>query len=181
MGHTFPKHGASMDIGRLCARLVSPWTEVKSAESGKVDVLNIEVSGRMVKMLCAPYKDPQHPLKFLEALDTDMIIPNANYLDGADSVSPVVTAKLIDNPKTVLMMYGEVSPVWDALTTVLEAPRIAETDYWYEKVQVCHWLPGAGKTRKGGIQVEALVLVAGVKIKEKVCTPLLDYEGLQCL
>ena len=24
-------------------------------------------------MLCAPYKDPQDPLKFLEALDTDMI------------------------------------------------------------------------------------------------------------
>ena len=32
----------------------------------------------MVKMLCAPYKDPQHPVKFLEALETDMIFLNAN-------------------------------------------------------------------------------------------------------
>ena len=79
------------------------------------------------------------------------------------------------------MIYGEVSPVWDALATVLEAPGIAENDYWYEKVQVCYWLPGAPKTGKGGIQVKALVLVAGVKIKKKVCTTLLDCEASQCL
>ena len=73
MGHTYPKHGASMDLGRLRARLASPLTEVKSTESGKVDVVNIEVTGKVVKMLCAPYKDPQDPLKFLEALDTDQV------------------------------------------------------------------------------------------------------------
>ena len=98
MGHTFPKHGASMNLGPLRARLASPLTEVKSTESGKVDVLNIEVSGKMVKMLCPPYKDPQDLLKFLEALDTDMTVLNANVADGADSVSSVVMAKLIDNP-----------------------------------------------------------------------------------
>ena len=68
MGKTFPKHGASMDLGRLRARLASPLTEVKSTESGKVDVVNIEVSGKMVKMLGAPYKDLQDPLKFLRCL-----------------------------------------------------------------------------------------------------------------
>ena len=94
MGHTFPKHGASMDLGRLRARLASPLTEIKSTESGKVDVLNIEAGGKMVKMMCAPYKDPQDPLKFLEALETDMIIINANLADGADCVSPVVIAKV---------------------------------------------------------------------------------------
>ena len=140
-------------------------------------MLNIEAGGKMVKMLCAPYKDPQNPLKFLEALETDMIILNANLADGADSVSPVVIAKLIDNPEPVLVIYGEVSPAFDALQTVPEAPGIAENDYWYEKVQVCHWLPGAGKTGKGGIQVQALVLVAGVKIKKKLCTTLLDCEA----
>ena len=40
---------------------------------------------------------------------------------------------------------------------------------------------GAGKTGKGGIQVKALVLLAGVKIKKKVCTTLLDCEASQCL
>ena len=179
MGHTFPKRGASMDLGR--PRLATPLTEVKSTESGKVDVLNIEASGKMVKMLCAPYKDPQDPLKFLEALETDMILLNANLADGADSVSPVVMAKLIENPETVLVIYGEVSPAFDALQTVLESPGIAENDYWYEKVQVCHWLPGAGKTGKGGIQVNALVLVAGVKIKKKVCTTLSDCEASHSL
>ena len=108
MGHTFLKHGASMDLGRLRARLASPLTEVKSKEYGKVDVLNIEAGGKMVRMLCAPYKDPQQLLKFLGALDTDMIILIANLVDGPDSVSPVVMAKLIDNPKTVLALYGEV-------------------------------------------------------------------------
>ena len=177
MGHTFPKHGASMDLDRLRAPLAAPLTEVKYAESGKVDVLNIEVSGKMVKMLCAPYKDPQDPLKFLEALDTDMIILHVNLADGPNFVSPIVMAKLINNPETVLVIYGEVSPVWDALATLLEAPRIAENGYWYEKVQVCYWLPGAGKTGKGGIQVKPLVPVAGVKIKKKVCTTLLDCEA----
>ena len=181
MGHTFPKHGPSMDLGRLCARLASPLTEVKSTESGKVDVLNIEASRKMVKMMCAPYKDPQDPLKFLDALDTDMVILNANLVDGSDSVCPVVMAKVIDNPETVLVIYGEASPVWDALTTILEAPGIAENDYWYEKRQVSYWLPGAGGTGKGGIQVKALVLVAGVKIKKKVCTTLLDCEASHSL
>ena len=180
----YPKHGASMDLGRLRQRLPSPLTEVKSTASGKVDVVNIEVSGKIVKMLCAPYKDPQDPLKFLEALDTDMIILNANLADAADAVSPVVMAKLIkliDSPETVLVIYGEVQPLWDALQTVPETPGIAENDYWYEQVQVCYWLPGAGKTGKGAIQVKALVLLAGVKIKKKICTTLLDCEASQCL
>ena len=38
MGNSHPKHGSSMDLGRLRARLASPLTEVKSTESGKVDV-----------------------------------------------------------------------------------------------------------------------------------------------
>ena len=50
MGDTHPKHGSSMDLGRLRARLASPWTEVKSTESVKVDVLNIEVTRKVVKM-----------------------------------------------------------------------------------------------------------------------------------
>ena len=87
MGHTFPKHGASMGDGRLPARLASPLTESKSTEFGKVDVVDVEVSEKIVKMLCAPYKDPQDPLRFLEALDTDMIILNANLADGAHLVS----------------------------------------------------------------------------------------------
>ena len=56
MGNTHPKHGSSMDLGRLCARLAAPLTEVKSTKSSKVDVVNIEVTGNVVKMLCAPYK-----------------------------------------------------------------------------------------------------------------------------
>ena len=181
MGDTYPKHRASMDLGRLRQRLASPLTEVKSRESGKVDVVNIEVSGKMVKMLCAPYKDPQHPLTFLEALDIDVIILNKNLADGDDLVSPVVMAKLIDNPETLLVIYSEVEPVSDTLQTVLETPRIEQNTYWYEKVQVYYWPPGAGKTGKGGIQVKALVLRAGVKIKKKVCTTLLDREASQCL
>ena len=181
MGNTHPKHQSSMDLGRLCARLASSLTEIKSTESGKVDVVNIEVTGKVVKMLCAPYKGPQDPLKFCEALDTEMIILNANLADGADSESPVVMAKLIDNPETVLVIYGEVQTVWDAQQTVLETPGTAENDYWYEKVQVCYWLPGAGKTGKGGIQVKALVLLASVKIRKKVCTTLFDCEASQCL
>ena len=181
MGHTYPMHWAPMDVGRLWQRLASPLTEVKSTESGQVDMVNIEISGKMVKMLCAPYKDPQDPLNFLEALDTDMIILNANLADGADPVSAVVVAKLIDNPESVLVIYGEVEPVWDALQTGLETPGIAENDYWYEKVQVCYWLPGAGKMGKGGIQVKALVLLASVKIKKKVCITLFACEASQCL
>ena len=179
MGNTHPKHGPSMELGRLRARLASPLTEVKSTESGKVDVVNIEVTGKVVKMLCAPYKDPQDPLEFLEALDTDMMILNGNLADSADLVSPVVMAKLIDNPEPVLVIYSEVETVWDALQTVLETPGIAENNYWYEKVQVCYCLLGAGKTGKGGIQVKALVLLAGVKIKIKVCTTLSDCKALQ--
>ena len=34
-------------------------------------------------------------------------------------------AKLIENPETVLVIYGEVETVWDALQTVLETPGIA--------------------------------------------------------
>ena len=133
MVNTHSKHGSSMDLGRLRARLASSSTEVKSTESGKVDVVNIHVTGKEVKMLCAPYKDPQDPLKFLEALDTDKIILNANLADSADPVSPVVMAKLTDNTETVLVIYTEVETVWDALQTVLETPGIVENDYWYEK------------------------------------------------
>ena len=46
---------------------------------------------------------------------------------------------------------------------------------------MCHWLPGAGKTERGVIQVNALVLVAGVKIRKKVCTTLSDCEALHSL
>ena len=77
----------------------------------------------------------------------------------------------------MLVIYGEVSHAFDALQTVLEAPGIAENDYWYEKVQVCQWLPPAGKTGKGGIQVQALVPLAGVKIKKKSCTTLPNCEA----
>ena len=146
-----------------------------------MDVVNIEVTGKVVKMLCTPYKDLQDPLKLLEALYTVMIILNANLADRADPVSPVEMPKLIEDPGTVLVIYGKVEPVWDALQTVLGTPRIAGNDYWYEKVQVCYWLFGASRTGKGGIQVKALVLLAGVKIKKKVCTTLLDCEASQCL
>ena len=137
MGHTFPKHGASMDVGPLRARLASPLTEIKSTESGKVDGLNIEVSGKVVQMLCAPYEEPQVLLELVEALDSDMIFVNANSADSTHALSPVAKAKLIRNPGTVLVVYGKVSAVRDALATVLEAPGIAENDYRYEKVQVC--------------------------------------------
>ena len=121
--------------------------------------MNVEVTGKVVKMLCAPYKDPQDPLKFLEALYTSMITLNANLADGANPVSPVVMATLTDNPETVPVIYGEVETVWDALQTVLETRGIAENDYWYEKVQVCYWLPGTRKTGKDRIQVKTLVLL----------------------
>ena len=85
MGHTFPKQGASMDLGPLRVRLAWHLTDVRSTESGTVDVLNIEAGGKMVKMLCPPYKDPQDPLKFLEAPETDMIILNANLVGSANS------------------------------------------------------------------------------------------------
>ena len=78
-------------------------------------------------------------------------------------------------------MYGEVSPAFDALRTFLESPGIEETDYWYDKVQVCHCLPGAGKMRKGGIQVQALVLVADVKFKKKACKTLSDCKASHSL
>ena len=106
-----------------------------------------------------------------------MVLLNGNLVDGADCVNPVVMAKLIDNPETVLASYGEVSSTLDALQTVLDAPGICEHEYWHEKVQVCHWLPGAGKTGTGGFQVNALVLVAGAKIRKKVCTTLSDSEA----
>ena len=117
-------------------------------------------------MLCAPYKDPQHPMKFSDALDTDVIILNANLADGVDRVSAAVMTKLIDNPETVLVIHGKVEPVLDALQTVLGTPGVVENDYWNEKVQVCYWLPGAGKKGAGGMQVKALVLLAGLKIKK---------------
>ena len=87
-----------MDLSCLHARLASSGTEVKSTESGKVDLLIIEAGGKMVKMLCALHKDPQDPLKLSEALETDSIILHANPADSADFVSPVVMAQLIDNP-----------------------------------------------------------------------------------
>ena len=90
-------------------------------------------------------------------------------------------AKVIGNPETVLVIYGEVKPVWGALQPVVETPAIVENDYWCEKVQVCYWPPGAGKTGKGGVEVKALVLLAGVKIKKNVFTTLLDCEASECL
>ena len=84
-------------------------------ESGRMDVLNILASGKMLNMLCTPYKDPQGLFKCLEALNTGTSILNANLGDCADSVSPMVMAKLIDNPETVLVIYGEVLPAFDAL------------------------------------------------------------------
>ena len=54
MGYMLPKCAASMVPARLRARLALPLTEVKSTEFGKVDVLNIEPGGKMVKMLCPP-------------------------------------------------------------------------------------------------------------------------------
>ena len=53
----------------------------------------------------------------------------SNLADPADLVSPVVMAKLINDPEIVLVIYGEVEPVWDALQTVVEGPRIAENHY----------------------------------------------------
>ena len=165
MANTLPKRGATIDLGPLRARLATPLTEVNSTDSRKVDVMNIEAGGKMVKMLCPPYKDPQDRLNFLEVLETDMILLNVNLADGAEYLSPVVMAKLINNPETELAIYGEVSPTVDALPTVLEAPRTARQDYWHEKDQVCHRLPGARKIGKGGTQKNALVLVVGVKIR----------------
>ena len=92
-----------------------------------MDVVNIAVTGKVVKLLCAPYKAPHYSLKFLEALDTDMIILNANLADGADPVSPVLMAKLIDNPETVLVIYGEVEIVWDALQRVRRRLELRKT------------------------------------------------------
>ena len=60
----------------------------------------------MVKLLCAPYKDAQAPLKFLDGLNTDIIILRANLADGAHSVILVLMAKLIDIRETVLVIYG---------------------------------------------------------------------------
>ena len=96
-----------------------------------------------------------------------MIILNANLAYGAGSVSPVVMVKLIGNSKTVTVTYGDASPAFDALATVLEASGIAENEYWYEKMQVCHWLLGAGKTGEGGIQVQALILVGGARSRKR--------------
>ena len=62
-----------------------------------------------------------------------MICLDANVAEGADCLSPVVMAKLVDIPETVLAIYGEVSSVFDAVQTVLEAHEIAENDYWHEK------------------------------------------------
>lgn len=176
-GQTVPKHGASTDFGRIRKRLAEPLTDVKSSESGKLDVLNIETAGRMVKILCAPYKDPQDPLKFLEPIDTDLLILNGNLVDGEDPLSPVVLSKLQDDLGMVVAIYGEVNPTFEALERILDTEGIREHDYWYEKIQVCYWLPGAGKQGKGGIQQKALVLVSGTKIKKKVCTSRLECEA----
>ena len=70
-----------------------------------------------------------------------MIPLNANLVDGADSVSPVVMAEPIENPETVLVIYGKVVPSFVALQMVLESPGIAANDFWYEKMQV--WVTSA--------------------------------------
>ena len=108
MANTVPKRGATIDLGRLLAQLATPLTEVNSTESGNVGVLHIEARGKMVKMLCAPYTDAQDPLNFLEALETDMTLRDAHLAAGADCVCLVVMAKFINNPKTVLAIYGKV-------------------------------------------------------------------------
>ena len=54
--------------------------------------------------MCPLQRSARCPEVFPGALDTDMIILNANLADGADSVSPVVMAPLIDNSKTVLVI-----------------------------------------------------------------------------
>ena len=173
MGHTFPEHGASMHIDCLRALLASPLTKVKSTKFGNADVLNIQAGAKMVKMLCTPHKGPQDPLKSLEALETSMIILNANLADGADSVSPRVLEKLSDNFETVLVINCESLPMFD----VLEAPCIAEKNYWYQKVQVCHWLPGARQDRKRRISSETTCSGGRLKIEKKVCTLLSDCEA----
>ena len=93
-----------MDLESLCAGLALPLTEVKSTGfvDGKMErksgCLNIEAGAKMVRMLCTTYKDPQEPLKCLEALATKMILLNANLANDADSVSPFLMEKLNDNP-----------------------------------------------------------------------------------
>ena len=131
-----------------------------------MDVLNIWGGQKMVIMFCTPYQGPQDPRMFLEALETDMVLLIANLVEGANLVSPVVMAKLIHKSGTVLIIYTKVSSMFDAPQTVLDAPGICEQEYRHEKVQVWNWLPRAGKTGKGGIQVKALGQVAGAKIKK---------------
>ena len=95
-----------MDFGRIRGRLASPLNEVKSSESGKIGVLNMEVTWRMVKMLCAPYKDPQDPLKFLELIQTDLMILNGDLASGAYAVTLVILTKLEENLEMMLAIYG---------------------------------------------------------------------------
>ena len=105
MASTLRKRGAAMDLGRLRARLATALMKIKSTQSGKVDVLNIEVGGKMVKLLCTPYRVPQGPLEFLELIERDMLLLNVNPVNGADCVTPVIMASLINNPETILAIY----------------------------------------------------------------------------
>ena len=69
MDDTLPQRGATMDFGRLCARLATPQTDVKSGESGKVDVLNIQVMERSSKGCVPPMKIHKIPLRSRRRLE----------------------------------------------------------------------------------------------------------------
>ena len=59
--------------------------------------------------------------------------------------------------------------------------KLPSTITGMRKVHLCHWLPDVGKTRQGRIQVNVLVLVAGVKISNEVPTTLSDCEASESL
>ena len=141
---------------------------MKPTESGKVDALNVGAGGRLVKMRGAPYKDPQDTIKFLEPMETDVVIVNGGLADGEDPVSRVIVVQLMESREMVLAIYGEVKPTFEASGS--STARAFDHVYWYEKIQVCYWLPGVGKHSRG-IQHKVLVLVSGAMLKKKVHFP----------
>ena len=123
-----------MDFGQIRTRLASLLPQVKTSESGKINFLNIEETGRMVKMLCAPYKDPQDPLTFLEPIQTDFLILNGDLASGANALTPVLT-KLEENAEMVPAIYGEVTPTFEAPEKVSDTQGITGHEYWYKNIQ----------------------------------------------